>query len=159
MGRYLEQLRKQVKPAGSSRTALSPLEIASYPASPVALLSVDRLITTDKTAKTPKTPDNESFVSIGSASTPQPEDFSPRTCGTCRHALREPSSISAWRWCGLGWVGGLADQQHCDDWHDAGSTSRHDPRVDRAKALIASGWSPWNAAAKAYGEGKSGGQP
>lgn len=114
----------------------------------------------EKTAETAITPGEQGSVSFDSSFRAMNENFARRTCGTCRHALLGPDSHPrfGWRWCGLGWVGGLAgDDRQCHGWHDAASMSRHDPQVDRAKTLIASGWSPWNAAARARSESE--GQP
>ena len=84
-----------------------------------------------------------------------------RTCGTCRHALCDPESdpVLGWRFCGLGWMGGLADHWHCDHWQDAACASPHDAQVERAKTLMALGWSASNAIAKACGESTQGGRP
>jgi hypothetical protein len=159
MGKYLDQLKMLSQSADRQWVASSSFCNTTVEVEPIALFSTDP---SDKTAKTAETSLTEGFVSFGSASGAQNENFSPCTCGTCRHALRDPAShpMLGWRFCGLGWVGGFADHWCCDHWQDAASVSPHNVQVDRAKALMALGWSPSNAIAKvAYGERVQGDRP
>lgn len=155
MARYLERLKNLANLSDHQPAAPS----ASLP-SVVESKSRASFTVTDPTAKTAATASTENFVSFVSSFETGGSGFSRRTCGTCRHALRDPNthSVSGWRGCGLGWMGGFADQWRCDDWRDATSMSPHDAQVNRAKALIEVGYSPSNAIAKAYGERVQGGR-
>lgn len=155
MARYLERLKNL-----ANLSDHQPAAPSASPPSMVESKSSASLAATDLTAKTAETAPTENFVSFVSSFETEESDFSRRTCGTCRHALRNPNahSLSSWRGCGLGWMGGFADQWRCDDWRDATSMSPHDAQVNRAKALIEVGYSPSNAIAKAYGERVQGGR-
>lgn len=156
MGKYLDQLKALSQSADRQWAASSSSCTTTVEAESIASFS-----TADHSDKTAETSSNTGFVSFGSSSATSGSDFLRRTCGTCRHALRDPEShpILGWRFCGLGWIGGFADHWHCDHWQDAVCASPHDVQVDRAKAWMALGWSTSNAVAKAYGERVQGGRP
>jgi hypothetical protein len=155
MGKYLDQLK------ALSQSADHPWTSSSTTVEAEPIVSFSTADPSDKTDKNAETTANEGFVSFGSSSATSGSDFLRRTCGTCRHALRDPEShpILGWRFCGLGWIGGFADHWHCDHWQDAACASPHDVQVNRAKALIDVGWSLSNAIAKACRKSVQGGRP
>mgnify|MGYP003600638310 CR=1 FL=1 len=157
MGRYLKELKTLLQSIDRPPSSFSSTSAEETKA--VAVFSTAD--PSDKTDKTAEISPTKGFVSFGSSSATNESDFSRRTCGACRHALCDTGShpVLGWRFCGLGWMGGLADHWHCDHWQDAACASPHDAQVERAKTLMALGWSASNAIAKACGESTQGGRP
>ena len=135
MRKYLDQLKVLSQSADRQWATPSSFCTTIVEVEPIAPFSTAN--PSDKTDKTAETTAHEGFVSFGSSSATGESDFSRRTCGTCRHALRDPAShpVSGWRLCGLGRVGGFADHWRCHDWQDIATASPHDAQVERAKAL------------------------
>lgn len=159
MAHYLERL-KTLTQSPQDQLPTAPLS-SSIPVERAE--SIVPFVAADSTAKTDKTAESspiKGFVNFDSSFKTGSGHFSRRVCGTCRHALRDPEShpVSSWCFCGLGWIGGFADHWHCDHRQDAACASPHDAQVERAKTLIALGWSPSNAIAKARGESTQRGQ-
>lgn len=102
-------------------------------------------------------PDATPSVSFGSASSRESVNFSVR-CGECRHSILYPATcpVYGWRCCAVGRLGGFAREPHrCEAWQaivDGLPATPLDPLAARIEELIAQGWAPWNARARAEGE-------
>lgn len=79
-------------------------------------------------------------------------------CGDCRHSRQIPDSdaVYGWRSCGLGVKDGggfaRADRQCSQFEHGQIQEQKTDLLAVRIAELVADGWAPWNATAKAESE-------